>query len=88
MQIIKIMYCMSNPHDNSAGKYLKSCDFEAHGGRGQATLTTNPAEAQRFKDSGALLAFWSTVSKTKPVREDGMPNRPMTAYTITLEDVT
>jgi hypothetical protein len=61
--------------------YLKDYDLEANGGRGKVTLTYERSEAMRFRDGGALEA-WNTPSQTVPLRLDGRPNKPLSAYTI------
>jgi hypothetical protein len=32
-------------------------------------------------------ALWTAVSKEKPVREDGQPNRPLTAFNVSIERI-
>jgi hypothetical protein len=66
------------PH---AGLYLKSMDFDAHDGIGAAEFTPRIERAMKFESATAALEFWRTVSKVKPIREDGKPNRPLTALT-------
>jgi hypothetical protein len=65
------------------GKYLKGFDIEAYGGRGYAWFTPQASEAYRFKSPGEVFEVWKTQSKTMPYRQDGKPNRPLTAYSIT-----
>lgn len=67
--------------------YLEAMDFEAHGGQGFAVFTNDKAMAKRFDNVVEALAFWQTQSKTVPLRPDGKPNRPLTASTITFENV-
>lgn len=67
------------PH---AGLYLKSFDFEHEDGLGYGEFTTDRAEAKEFKDAGEALEFWRTVSKVRPQRPDGKPNRPLTVLTV------
>ena len=70
-----------------AGQYLKSFDFEAHDGIGDGVFTADPRRAMRFATLVDLLEFWKTMPKCKPIRLDGRPNRPLTATTITFEEV-
>lgn len=71
-------------HDfaGSAGlpAYLVRCDFEANGGRGEVFWTVERDKAMRFDSPGAALAYWKTQSATIPLRPDGKPNRPLTAF--------
>lgn len=71
------------PH---ALQFLKSADFEAHGGRGFMTFTEDIDRAMTFPDATAAITFWRTQSKTVPKRPDGRPNRPLTALTVEIED--
>lgn len=71
------------PHD---GQYLKAFDFEAHGGQGEIVMTPNLAEARRFPTFADAITFWKTVPECKPLREDGRPNRPLTATNWSFEN--
>ena len=62
------------------GQYLKSFDVEAHDGRGTAEWTASLAEAMRFDDLSEAIEAWQTQSKVRPLRADGRPNRPLTAF--------
>lgn len=62
--------------------WVKSCDVDAMDGYGLAELTTDFAEALTFPDAGAAMRFWQRQSTVRPLRADGRPNRPLTAYTI------
>lgn len=68
------------------GQYLKAFDFDAHDGRGFGEFTRDPAKAMKFASIGEATAFWKTPSKVRPLREDGRPNRPLAATTITFAD--
>lgn len=67
------------------GEYIVRMDFEAHGGRGELVTTPHRAVAKQFKDAGEAFSFWQASPKNKPMREDGKPNRPLTAYTIAFD---
>lgn len=67
------------------GQYLKSYDPEAHDGRGDATFTRDRSEAMRFSDVVAALDLWKAVPKCRPLRPDGEPNRPLTAFSVLTE---
>ena len=66
--------------------YLKSFDPDGHNGWGDTQLTDNIAEAFRFNSTAHAMEFWRQQSKTKPLRPDGKPNRPLTAYHATFEN--
>ena len=68
------------------GPFLKSFDFEAFNGLGEASYTRDATEALLFPDAEAALAFCHTQSKTLPVRSDGNPNRPLSALAVEIEE--
>lgn len=72
------------PH---AGQYLKSFDFDAHDGRGHGEFCAKPRHAKIFPSAVAALEFWRTTSTVKPLREDGEPNRPLTAANVSIEEI-
>jgi hypothetical protein len=72
---------------NTVGQYLKSCDFEAFGGRGYVKFTTSLHDAMTFPTKGAAWEYWRSQSRTVPLRPDGKPNRPLTAYHVWIEEL-
>lgn len=78
---------MTDQHSSPApiGQYLKSYDPNAHDGRGTAEWTADIDAAMVFSDPTSLLKYWKQVSRVRPVRPDGKPNRPLTAFTILIE---
>lgn len=64
------------------GQLLQSFDVEAHEGRGTAAWTADPRQAMRFDSAIAVIEAWRTQSAVRPLREDGHPNRPLTAFNI------
>jgi hypothetical protein len=72
------------PH---ADLWLRSFDFENGGGRGYGVFTPEAKHARKFTNQGEALTFWRTQSKTKPFREDGEPNRPLTSLTVCIEEL-
>jgi len=71
--------------DDTEGQYLRSFDPDAFGGRGRIDWTPDKAKAIRFKSMTEALAAWKTQSRVCPLRDDGRPNRPLTAFTVSLE---
>lgn len=67
---------------DAGGCWLKSCDVDARDGRGHVDMTTDVAEAIEFPSFAAAMEYWRRPSAVRPVRPDGRPNRPLTAYTI------
>jgi hypothetical protein len=63
-------------------RYLRAFYPDRHGGRGEIFFTDDPAEARKFDSFTAVMECWKTQSKVRPLRLDGRPNRPLTAFTI------
>ncbi len=85
-----VIKCWGPAHDLKEpikGEYLKSFDPEAHDGRGEALFTPNIKEAMVFPDAMAAIRLWQTQSVTKPLREDGRPNKPLTSFSAMFENI-
>lgn len=67
---------------NPEGLYLKYYDPEYAGGVGIAGWDPLNKETIVFPTMADALEFAQQVSKTRPTRWDGQPNRPLTAYTL------
>lgn len=67
--------------------WVQDCDVDVRSGYGHIQITVNPAAAKRFPDVEAALEFWGRPSTVRPQRDDGKPNRPLTAYTVELVTV-
>lgn len=61
------------------GQYLRDFDFEAGDGRGMIALTSDIKKAKRFRNGMDAFQFYQRTPQCKPIREDGKPNRPLTA---------
>jgi len=62
--------------------YLQEYDPEAHDGMGFVLWTDSIEQALLFDDPAAHWALWRRVPQNRPLRDDGLPNRPLTAFTI------
>lgn len=69
------------------GQWLRSFNVDAFEGRGEADWTADPAEAMAFITHARAFAAWKTQSTIRPLRPDGKPNRPLTAFTVTIEAI-
>lgn len=76
---------MTTIKDTFTGQYLRGYDPDAFDGRGLADWTPDRADAMEFPDVLAAITLYRTVSKVRPTRHDGKPNRPLTAFTVTIE---
>lgn len=70
-----------------AGQWLKSFDFNADGGRGYGEFTDNWRKAKTFESQAEAVNYWNTMSTVRPIRKDGLPNKPLTATTCEIETV-
>lgn len=68
--------------DAASWHYLASYDPDACEGRGDIKVTRDIGLARRFADAREVLEEWRRQSTVQPLRSDGKPNRPLTAYTI------
>ena len=81
----KIMQCVelaSGLPGGPKGQWLKSYEPRT----GESVWTDNRGEAHRFADAFEALTMWKSVHEHQPVRPDGKPNRPLTAFTISIEE--
>jgi hypothetical protein len=63
-------------------RWLKAYDADGMAGFGLIDTTDNRAEARRFPSLEAVLECWRTQIRVQPLRDDGRPNRPLTAHSI------
>lgn len=86
MIVIKCVDLTGRSHHPSGGAprdlYLQAYDPEYAGGRGLAEWTEDIETAMRFATAGEAWMLWRQPSRVRPVRADGKPNRPLTAFTI------
>jgi hypothetical protein len=69
------------------GLFVYAFDAEAFGGRGDVSAGPDRAKALRFSDPKDAMLFWRQQSKTMPLRPDGQPNRPLTAFSVDVEAI-
>lgn len=80
---VMLCVCLANGEDGPAGQYLAEYDNQT----GESAWTDDLAKAMRFEDGPAALECWRQVHARDPVRPwDGKPNRPLTAFTVTIEE--
>lgn len=91
MKLVGVLGVGPTPYD---GLYLVDYDPDRTGTdpSGESmlchlTATIDRSKARRFKSLGELHETWRQASKKWPLRPDGRPNRPLTAFTITPETV-
>jgi hypothetical protein len=69
------------------GQYLEGFDPDAHHGLGEAFWTPDKNKALPFADVREAMELWRKPSTVRPLRPDGKPNRPLTAFTVTFETI-
>lgn len=52
---------------------------------GLVDITADPAKAMRFETAIDAGECWRQQSTTRPLRPDGKPNRPLTAFTVEIK---
>jgi hypothetical protein len=69
---------------NLVGFYLESFDPDAGDDRttGVAVWTDDVNKAKSFANYAAAFAEWNRQSKRIPLRSDGKPNKPLTAFNV------
>ena len=89
------MSCVLRIHGLASGQptpydetYLWRFDFEGCApGEMQLHTVATPHLATKYPDALAALEAWRTVDPRAPLRADGRPNRPLTAFSVTIEPV-
>lgn len=85
MFVIQIAEFNGSEHD---GRYVCGYDPDAHQGLGQVWSTPFPQNAIKFASVVDAAQFLRQTSKVKPIRDDGKPNKPLTAFTVSIFDWT
>jgi hypothetical protein len=62
--------------------WLVECDVDAGAGLGSVLCTRDPAHARTFLSFQGCMDYWARQSTVCPWRDDGKPNRPLTAFTV------
>lgn len=87
MKVIKLIAYEPTGEQLPDPSYLRHYDPEAHDGQGDMTYTSDPHLAMKFSSLHDAFACYQRQSKTRPTRNDGRPNKPLTAFTISVENV-
>ena len=72
--------------DKSEGQFVLNFDPDAHDGMGHLWTAAKPQDAIQFAGYKEALEYYRQVSHVRPVRDDGKPNRPLTAFTVSIFD--
>jgi len=83
-----LIMCVSSAQGDPTshdGMYLCRYEPEAHDGRGLVEWSMSEERAIQFPTLVAAREAWMCVPRTRPTRDDGHPNRPLTAYTVSIQ---
>lgn len=72
---------------DTAPAFVKWCDVNARDGIGLMETTDDLRDAINFATQGEAVKYVCRQSEVKPLRDDGRPNRPLTAFTVSIEPV-
>lgn len=86
MKLIKIVGSADGRVTEFDGAWLAEVHFDYEGDGIKLLVTRLADEAMKFLDAQVALELWRTQSKVRPLRPDGQPNRPLTAFTIEIVD--
>lgn len=69
------------------GEFVERYDPDAHNGRGDAKFTDDLDKALKFKSVAEAKIFAMRVPKERPVRADGVPNRPLRTFHLDFKEI-
>lgn len=84
---LRIWLYRNEPTGKVINAWLKDFDLDADGGLGMVTYTDDRDEAMVFDTIEDVHEFWTQQSTLMPLRPDGQPNRPLTAFTVEVRPV-
>lgn len=80
-RVLRVLGLADGRSTRYAGMYLRDWRVDPRRpGIAMLTVTDDPATARVFPDVMSAIDYWRAVSPIYPVRPDGQPNRPLTAY--------
>lgn len=86
--VIKCLGFANGSPCEAEGQWLEEFDHEAHKGQGEGAFTSDADKAMLFASASDALEFYRKQSNTKPLRDDGQPNRPLTCMNALIEKLT
>lgn len=75
------------PPNEIDGEYVKRYDKDAFDGGGDAEFSNSVDEALLFETLEQARSFAFAQPEQRPLRADGQPNRPLTAFSLEFEQV-
>lgn len=80
--VLKIWGWAGGQEPLADGQFLKAFDEADDGSLSTVEFTANTDNAMKFESLSDAFSFWKTQSTTVPLRPDGEPNRPLTAFNV------
>ena len=78
-------YITKGDYSVMEGQWVQTVNVDAYNGRGEARGTLDPRKAMAFDTTTEAFIFWNQQSKVRPLRPDGRPNKPLTAFSCMIE---
>ena len=84
MKVIRIIENSLGPdiEPQYNGKFIVDYEFTKGERFGKLTVHGDINKAKRFNSAEDAIAFWTQVAPDQPTRDDGKPNRPLTAFSV------
>ena len=77
-----LMWIVATAEGAPIGMWLREYDPDGFNGIGRIVFTADVEQAQLFPSMRGVLTCWAQPSTKVPLRSDGKPNRPLTAYSV------
>jgi hypothetical protein len=86
MKLLGLAGAMATPHDE---QYVQEYDPSGGSAPDECVLVTTPdiTRAKHYPSIVEGWEDWKRVDTRAPVRADGKPNRPLTAFSVTFDPV-
>lgn len=84
MIVLRIIELADGRPTTLHGQFVHDFDADANDGIGVIVATPVIDRAKQFESGKEATEFWKTQSAVRPLRPDGKPNRPLTAFTVEL----
>jgi hypothetical protein len=85
---LKLIESADGTHTPKDGMYLVDYIPDTDElGLGELHASPDVTDAKIFADASSAFAYWKQQSKRVPLRTDGKPNRPLTAWSVLIETV-
>jgi hypothetical protein len=84
---LKIVGLANGQPSQYDGQYIVRCEPVGEPGSAVLDTTTDIQKARRFNGIVEATEYWQQADPRMPVRPDGKPNRPLTAFSVEIARV-